>query len=57
MRIIVIIATKNRFSFLIQSLESVHNQTLKPSEIIVTSDSDESLQDKEYELCKKYNAN
>ena len=56
MKIIVIIATKNRYQYLLKSLESVKKQTVRPNVIIVTSDSNESEFIKEQELCNKYNA-
>ena len=56
MKIIVIIATKNRYQFLLKSLESVKKQTVKPDQIIVTSDSHDSEIIKEQELCEKYDA-
>ncbi|MBO6073025.1 glycosyltransferase [bacterium] len=56
MKIIAIIATKNRIELLAKSLQSIEKQIIKPSEIIVTSDSDEQYQNEEDELCKLYHA-
>lgn len=56
MKIIAIIATKNRINFLAKSLQSIEKQIIKPSEIIVTSDSDEQFQKEEDGLCKLYHA-
>ena len=36
MKIIAIVATKNRINFLEKSLQSIEKQIIKPSEIIVT---------------------
>ena len=57
MKIIAIIATKNRIKFLAKSLQSIEKQIIKPSEIIVTSDSDEQFKDEEIKLCELYHAN
>ena len=56
MKIITIVATRNRINFLAKSLQSIEKQIIKPSEIIVTSDSDEKYQKEEDELCKLYHA-
>ena len=56
MKIIAIIATKNRINFLKQSLLSINNQIEKPDQIIVTSDSDEQYQQAEASLCNLYHA-
>lgn len=56
MKIIGIITTKNRYEFYEKALLSVVSQTRKPEMIIVVSDSDEDLKNKERELAEKCSA-
>ena len=51
-QIIGIIATKNRYEFLSHALDSAINQTRKLDELIVVSDSDDKVFNKEQNLCK-----
>ena len=51
-QIIGIIATKNRYKFLSHALDSAINQTRKLDELIVVSDSDDEVFNKEQNLCK-----
>ena len=56
MKIIAIIATKNRVQYLEKSLQSIEKQIYQPFQIIVTSDSDEQFKDEETKLCELYHA-
>ena len=56
MKIIAIIATKNRVQYLEKSLQSIEKQIYQPFQIIVTSDSDEQFKDEEIKLCELYHA-
>ncbi len=49
-KVYVVVTTKNRINFLRKAIKSVENQTFKPSEIILVSDSNSNYKDME----KKY---
>ena len=53
MKIYCVIATKNRLELLQKALHSVEDQTKVPNKIIIVSDSDDDIYEKEKNLILK----